>query len=65
MGTFAETANVDYRLLFADQGKQTSAFPLQKTNKSLPLIFLVCKTEVAVFRMYIYIYILIWQHIYR
>ncbi len=23
MGTFAETANVDYRLPFADQGKQT------------------------------------------
>jgi hypothetical protein len=26
MGMFAETANVDYRLLFADQGKQTSVF---------------------------------------
>jgi hypothetical protein len=26
MGTFAETANVDYRLSFADQGKQTSFF---------------------------------------
>ncbi len=26
MGTFAETAIVDYRLLFADQGKQTSVF---------------------------------------
>jgi hypothetical protein len=24
MGTFAETANVDYSLSFADQGKQTS-----------------------------------------
>jgi hypothetical protein len=24
MGTFAETANVDYRLSFANQGKQTS-----------------------------------------
>jgi hypothetical protein len=24
MGTFAETALVDYRLSFADQGKQTS-----------------------------------------
>jgi hypothetical protein len=26
MGTFAETANSDYRLSFADQRKQTSVF---------------------------------------
>ncbi len=26
MGTFAETVYVDYRLSFADQGKQTSDF---------------------------------------
>ncbi len=26
MNTFAETANVDYRISFADQGKQTSVF---------------------------------------
>jgi hypothetical protein len=26
MGTFAETAMVDYRLSFADQGQQTSIF---------------------------------------
>jgi hypothetical protein len=26
MGTSAETAIVDYRLLFADQGEQTSVF---------------------------------------
>jgi hypothetical protein len=26
MCTFAETANVDYRLSIADQGKQTSVF---------------------------------------
>jgi hypothetical protein len=26
MGTLAETAFADYRLLFADQGKQTSVF---------------------------------------
>jgi hypothetical protein len=38
MGTFAETANVDYRLSFADQGKQTSVVRLQQ------------KTQVAVFR---------------
>jgi hypothetical protein len=36
MGTFAETANVDYRLSFADQGKQTFVlrFRLQQTNGS-------------------------------
>jgi hypothetical protein len=34
MGTFDETAIVDYRLLFADQGKQTSIFRLQETNGS-------------------------------
>jgi hypothetical protein len=34
MGTFAETAVVDYRLSFADQGKRTSVFRycLQQTN---------------------------------
>jgi hypothetical protein len=29
-----ETANIVYRLSFADQGKQTSIFCLQKTNGS-------------------------------
>jgi hypothetical protein len=36
MGIFAETANVDYCLSFADQGKQTSIFLLLKTKGSLP-----------------------------
>jgi hypothetical protein len=38
MGKFAETAIVDYRLSFADQGKQTSVFRfrLLQTNGSLP-----------------------------
>jgi hypothetical protein len=38
MVTFAETVIVDYRLSFADQGKQTSVFHfhLQQTNGSLP-----------------------------
>jgi hypothetical protein len=31
MGTFAETANVDYRSSLADQRKQTSVFCLKKT----------------------------------
>jgi hypothetical protein len=43
MGTFAEIAIVDYRLSFADQGKQTSIFRfrLQQTNRSLPFSFAV------------------------
>jgi hypothetical protein len=38
MGTFAGAANVDYRFLFADQGKQTSVyrFRLQKKKEKLP-----------------------------
>jgi hypothetical protein len=50
MGTFAETAIVDYCLSFANRGKQTSVFRfrLQQTNGSLPFLFSVCKqTEVA------------------
>jgi hypothetical protein len=40
MGTFAETANVNYRLSFADQEKQTYVFRLQQTNGSchFPLV---------------------------
>jgi hypothetical protein len=42
MGMFAEAAYVKYSLSFADQGKQTSVFHLQKTNgKSLPFLFSV------------------------
>jgi hypothetical protein len=41
MGTLAETTNGDYRLSFADQGKQTSVFRLQKTKGSLPFPFYV------------------------
>jgi hypothetical protein len=33
MGTFAETAIVDYRLSFADQRKQTSVFRLKKLQE--------------------------------
>jgi hypothetical protein len=53
MGTYAETAIVDYHLSFAAQGKQTSVFCflLQQTSGSLPFPFSVCskQTEVAVF----------------
>jgi hypothetical protein len=59
MGTFADTANVYYRLSFADQGKQTAGFRLQKTKGSLPFPFPVCSTqmEVSVFRTSKYKYI--------
>jgi hypothetical protein len=55
MGTFAERAIVDYRLLFAGIGKQTSVFRfrLKHTNGSMPFLFSVCirHMEVAVFRL--------------
>jgi hypothetical protein len=34
MGKFAETANVDYCLAFADQGKQTSLFRFPFAEKT-------------------------------
>jgi hypothetical protein len=47
MGTFAETAIVNYRLSFTNQGKQTSLFrfSLQQTNGRLPLLFSVCRKQ--------------------
>jgi hypothetical protein len=44
MGTLAETAIIDYRLFFANQGKQTSdfRFRLQQTEGSLPFQFFIC-----------------------
>jgi hypothetical protein len=53
VGTFAETANVDYHLSFADQGKQTSVFrfPFCSKNGSFLFLLYICskKTKVAVF----------------
>ncbi len=49
-GTFAETANGDNRLSFAEQRKQTSVFRLQQTNGSYCF-------PVAPFPVNIYIYI--------
>jgi hypothetical protein len=52
IGTFAETAIVNYCLSIADQGKQTSVSPscLQHTNRRLSFPFSVCskQTEVPV-----------------
>jgi hypothetical protein len=47
MSTFAETAIVNHRLSFANQGKQTSffCFRLPKTNGSLPFPFSVCRKQ--------------------
>jgi hypothetical protein len=41
---------VDYHLIFADQGKQTSVFcsHLQQTNRSLPIRFFVCSKQMEV-----------------
>jgi hypothetical protein len=56
MPTFADTANVNYRLSFANQGKQTFIFHfrLQQTDKSLPFPFSVGskQTKVAVFHYF-------------
>jgi hypothetical protein len=53
MGTFAETAIVDYHLSFADQGKQTFifGFHLQQTNIN-------CRFPLVSFSIYIYAAIL-------
>jgi hypothetical protein len=51
MGTFAETAIVDYRLSFADQGKQMSVFIFnwQQTNGFAVSVFCLQKTN-GIFR---------------
>ncbi len=65
MGTFAKTANVDYRLSFADQERQTFVFRLQQINGS-------CRFPLVPFSIYIYrngsisieIYISIYSFVY-
>jgi hypothetical protein len=55
MGTFAETAIIDYHFPFADQGKQTSVFSfhLQNKRKFAPSVFCLQQTNgVAVFRQF-------------
>jgi hypothetical protein len=51
MGKFSETAFMDYRLLFAAQGKQTSVsrFRLQRTKGRLLFSASSKLTEVAIF----------------
>jgi hypothetical protein len=50
MGMFAETAVVEYRLLLADQEKQTSVFSfrLQQSNGTLPFSFSFCSKQMKV-----------------
>jgi hypothetical protein len=45
MGTFADTENIVYRLLFAKQEKQTSIFRLLKTNGNILVLFSVCSKQ--------------------
>jgi hypothetical protein len=61
MGTFAETANVDYRLSFANPGKQTSvfSFPFAENRRKFA-VFVSCLQQMkvpyfisSVFRKYI------------
>jgi hypothetical protein len=49
MGTFAESAVVDCRLSFADQGKQTFVSPLQQTNRSWRCHFPLLSCSVYVY----------------
>jgi hypothetical protein len=50
MGTFAETANVDYRLSFADQGKETHSFPFAENKQK----FCCFRFPLVPFSVYIY-----------
>jgi hypothetical protein len=55
MGTFAVTANVDYHLSFADQGKQTYVFRIY-------IFWKVAHTWIYIY-IYLYLYIYIYIHI--
>jgi hypothetical protein len=64
MGTFAETAIIDYRLSFADLGKQTSVFRfcLQQTKGSWPFHLPLGPSSIY---LCIYIYITHFTDIYN
>jgi hypothetical protein len=70
MGAFAEITIIDYRSLFANQGKQTSVscFHLKQTNGSSLFPFSVCskQTELAVSVSFVFcVYIYIQRSAYR
>ncbi len=54
MGTFNETAVVDYRSLFANQEKQTSRFPFLRAADKRKLPFLLVSFSVYTVYMYIF-----------
>jgi hypothetical protein len=78
MGTFAETASVDYRFLFADQGKQTpfsfsisskrkfvvSVFCLEQTNGSYLFLLVPYTYTYIEMAAYTYIYAAVLIYIY-
>jgi hypothetical protein len=49
MGTFAVTANVNYRLSFADQGEQTSVFLCRKQTEVCCLCFQLVPFSVSIY----------------
>ncbi len=66
MGTFAEKANADYHLSFADQGKPTSVFcfPLEKNKWKFDVTVFHCAAnkqklpfQLVSFFLYIYIHL--------
>jgi hypothetical protein len=61
MGTFAETAYINYSLSFAYQRKQTSVFRfcLQQTNGSLPLSFAANNLKLPFSFSSVFVYILV------
>jgi hypothetical protein len=48
MGTFAEKANFEYRLSFADQRKQRFRFPFAETKRKFAISFSVCSKQMEV-----------------
>jgi hypothetical protein len=66
MGTFADTANVDYHLSFADQGKQTFLFSVSFSFSHIYIeravyIDIYIHIYLNLYIYYIYIYICIYM----
>jgi hypothetical protein len=63
MGALDKTAIVDYHLSFADQGKKTSVFQLEQTNRCFSQ-FSYCRKqmEVAAFYYFRFLFAKKWRH---
>jgi hypothetical protein len=65
IATFAETAIVDYRLLFAVPRKTKFCFPFPFAANKLKfaVAFFICskQTEISVFHYYCFLFIYIWK----